>query len=398
MYNDGRISSESSIDNLPLSNSPHSGDMKRMSMRIAKIVSVDNAKNTVNLQWLWPAAGGISGVNLSRPYLGLKSGINFMPEIGSVIILGYAFNIPVILSYVSPTSYEKMLAGEPDSNGTPTRMKKINPGEIMITSMQGSEIYVHDQIELTDDSGDKITVDPESGTIQLDSLNFNVINEAGGLFMGMVKRVVNNKAVIITNDGKSTLEATGGLALTEMVVNIKEFADNTRNDNSSDPDIATLTMGTLVDQNGKKVLNELGNQIVLDITTSAGARVQIDKKGLINLNQGKMTTPTQIVLPNTDPLSTSESVAFKPLTTQQGAARNGDFISIPIVASTDLDHPEMNKIAVENLAELASKLAPFFRVFGVFPCVYTGGPPMTLGGQIVSGSTDVFIGSKDEKL
>ena len=58
----------------------------------------------------------------------------------------------------------------------------------------------------------------------------------------------------------------------------------------------------------------------------------------------------------------------------------------------------MNQIAVANLAELASKLAPFFRVFGVYPCVYTSGPPVNLTGQIVTGSKDVFIGSKDEKI
>jgi hypothetical protein len=276
-------------------------------------------------------------------------------------------------------------------------MTEINPGEILIYSKSGAEIYIHDQVEILDDSGNKITIDPATNTIQLDSLNLNIINEGGNFYMGMVKRLVNGKAIVVTNDGKSILDADGGLALTEFTVAMKEFADNTRNDNSKDPDIATVTMGTLVDSNGKKVLNEIGNQIVIDIKTSKGATVQIDKEGNINLNQGKMTTPTDVVPPNTDPLSDKPSIDFSPFLSAQHAAREGDFISIPIVSSTDTAHPYMAQIAVANLKELAQNLAPFFRVFGVYPCVYTSGPPVALTGQIVSGSEDVFIGSKSEK-
>lgn len=398
MYNDGRLSSESAITDLPLSNLPPSGDMKRMAMRIAKITAVDTAKNTVKLQWLWPQRGGIDNVDLSRPYVGLRSGINFMPEVGSVCVVGYAFNIPVILSYVLPTAYEKMLDGELDTNDEPTNIKQINPGELLLHSAEGSEIYIHDQIELVDSAGDSVTIDPGTGTILENSLNWNVVNEGGEIFMGMVKRVVNGKSTIVTDDGQSILSASGGLALTELTINIKEFADNSINDNQSNPNIATVTLGTLVDANGKKVLNELGNQIVMDVSFASGATLQVDKAGNFNINGGKMTTPTQTVPPNSDPLATQKTPTFQPLLSAQNAARNGDFVSIPIVSSTDSDHPEMNQIAVANLAELASKLAPFFRVFGVYPCVYTSGPPVNLTGQIVTGSNDVFIGSQDEKI
>lgn len=398
MYNDGRITSEASIVDLPLSNSPPSGDMKRMAMRIAKITSVDKAGNTVKLQWLWPQRGGIDNVDLTRPYVGLRSGINFMPEVGSVVVVGYAFNIPVILSYVLPAAYKKMLAGELDNNDKPTNITEINPGELLLYSAQGSEIYVHDQIELKDNAGDNIVIDPGTGTILMDSLNWNVINESGNFYMGMVKRVVNGTSSIITNDGQSILNTSGGKALTELKINIKEFATNSINDNQSNPNIATVTIGTLVDANGKKVLNEIGNQIVLDVSFASGANLQIDKSGHFNFNGGKMTKPTQATAPNIDPLSIQNKPVFKPLLSAQNAARNGDFISIPVVTSTDADHPAMNQIAVANLQELASKLAPFFRVFGAHPCVYTSGPPINLMGQIVTGSSDVFIGSKDEKI
>jgi hypothetical protein len=399
MYNDGRPTSEASINDLPLSNSPHSGDMKRMSMRIAQITAVHIDDNTVDLKWLWPARGGISGVNLSKPYVGLRSGIHFMPEVGSIVVLGYAFNIPVILSYVLPTDYKKMLSGDKDSNGKATRLQKINPGEILLNSVQNAEIYIHDQIQLLDNAGDVILIDPGTGTILNDSLNWKITNEAGSIFMGMVKRVVAGKQTIITSDGKPISSSTGGNALTEYKIDIKEFSDNTINDTSANPSIATITVGTLVDANGKKVLNEVGSQIVCDIKFASGARIQVDKSGAINLNEGRMTTPTQIVAPNSDPLSSQSSPNFKPTIVQQGAARNGDLISIPIGSSTDKDHPELQQMAVLNTAEIAAKIAPYFLTLGAFPCIYIPSPiPVNLQGQIVTGSKDVFIGSSDEKI
>lgn len=396
-YNDGKPTSEASINDLPLSNSPMSGDMKRLGMKVAQITSVNKEKNTVDLKWLWPSKGGISGVDLSRPYVGLRSGIHFMPEEGSTVLVGYAFNIPVILAYLLPTDYQKLLAGEDDSKGVPTRITQINPGEILLNSVQNAEIYVHDQIQLLDDAGDRILVDPGTGTILLDSLNWNVTNEAGSIFMGMVKRVVNGKQTIITSDGKSTITTDGGNALTELKIDIKEFADNTINDASSNPSLATITIGTMVDAEGKKVVNELGNEIVCNIEFESGAIIRVDKEGKINIGEGKMTKPTEVVAPVVDPLKTQETVTYKPLTAQQGAARNGDEISIPIVTNLDKDHPGLNQIATFNAQELAQKIAPFFRVFGVYPCVYMSGPPVNLKGQIVTGSKDVFIGSSDEQ-
>jgi len=397
MYNDGRLTTESSINDLPLSNSPQSGDMKRMGIKVAQITSVDKDKNTVDLKWLWPSRGGITGVNLSRPYVGLRSGIHFLPEEGSIVLLGYAFNIPVILSYLLPSDYEKLLAGDEDSKGIPTRLSQINPGEILLNSVQNAEIYIHDQIQLLDDAGDRILIDPGTGTILVDSLNWNVINEAGSIFMGMVKRVVNNKQVVITNDGKSIVSDNGGNALTEMVINIKEFADNTINDNSENPSLAKITVGTLVNEDGKKVINELGNEIVCNIEFSSGAKIQVDKKGKINIGEGKMLTPTSVSTITSDPLQAKVSPTFKTQTTQQGAARNGDMVSTPFISNTDSDHPKLNELAVLNAKELATQIAPYLRVFGAYPCVYVPGPAANLQGQIVTGSKDVFIGSSDEK-
>jgi hypothetical protein len=396
-YDDGRIVSEADLNNMPLTNTPPSGDMKRMSMKVGKITSVDKTKNTVHLEWLWPIKGGVDNIPLSRPYVGLKSGMNFIPEIGSIVVVGYTFNIPVILSYILPGDYKKMLDGQLDNNNVPTQLRQLSPGEISLNSSGGSEIYLHDQLELTD-GVDEIILDPGTGTIQTISLNLNAINEGGNIFMGMIKRIVKGKPTIVTNDGESILKENGGNALNELTINMKEFADNSINDNAANPNIVTVTLGTLVDKNGKKVLNEVGKQIVLDIKFKSGARIQADKDGNLNLNEGKMTTPTDVVPPNIDPLSTKPSVNFAPLLSAQHAAREGDFISIPIVSSTDTAHPYMAQIALGNLGELAKNLAPYFRVFGVYPCIYTSGPPVEILGQIITGSSDVFIGSKDEKL
>jgi hypothetical protein len=371
------------------------GITRRLSMKIAKIRNVYPKENTVDLEWLWPIRGGADKVSIGRPYIGFRSGIHFVPEVGSIVIIGYAFNQMVMLSYLMPSDYENLINSMPDSNGKPSRIRQMDIGEISLNSIQDSEIYLSEQVTIRDKNLNKIVIDPEDGSILLDSLELYIQNEAGDLHMGMIKRTVDDKEKIITNDGKDPITTNGGNALTELRFTINEFADGTLFGDSDNTQIAEVTVGTVVDEDGKKVLNQAGNEIVCEIKLSSGALVQIDKKGKINFNEGNMLKPTEVATP-ADRLSQASDVKFTN-TSQQRAAREGDRVVIPITTPTQaqIDHPGLTTKAAFNQLQLAQIASMFNTIMG--PCIFIpAGVDNRLVGEITQGSNDVFIGSLDK--
>ena len=366
----------------------NSGFTKRLSLRIGKITAVFPNDNIVDIQWIYPQRGGVGKIELTNPYIGFNSGIRFVPEIGSVVSVGFSEDYPVILTYFTPSEFINMLMGVKNKLGNSTSIRRMNPGEISITSVQRSEIYVHDKLEFRDKFGDSIVINPSDGSINMDSIQLYIKNEAGNLTMGMVKRDGN----IITEDGKSVEELDGGNALTEFKVKVNKLADNTINSSSVENEaVAEITVGTLVDDEGKFVYNQKGNKIVLDINMATGAKVTIDEAGNINMNEGNMIEPTDVSTRASAALKGVED-GFSSADVQQRAARDGDAVSVPLSAGqVDLNHPDINTKATANIAAL-SQLAPQFLVMGI-PCVFVpAGVNLKLEGEIVEGSDTVFIG------
>lgn len=370
----------------------NSGFSKRLSLRLGKLTAIYPEDNTADIQWIYPARGGMSKLELTKPYVGFQSGIQFIPEVGSLVTVGFAEDLPILLTYFLPSSFSNMLMGIENKQGVTTRIRKLNPGEISINSVQNAEIYVHDKLEFTDKFGDSIVIDPSDGSINLESLQLYVTNEAGELVMGMVER----DGVIITDDGQPVSEKNGGNALTEFRVSVNKLANNTINssDVTNEP-LAELTIGTVVDADGKIQYNQRGNQIVCEINFSSGALIQIDSKGLINMNEGNSIKPTDA--------STRASAAAKGVTdkftasdTQQRAAREGDRVTIPITAGqTDQDHLNLNAKAAQNITNMA-QIAPMFLVYGIPATFVPSSPNTKLIGEITQGSDSVFIGSLDK--
>jgi len=285
-----------------------------------------------------------------------------------------------------------MSMGITNKLGKSTSIRRLLPGEISINSVQKAEIYVHDKLEFRDKFGDSIIINPNDGSVNLDSLQLYIKNEAGTLTMGMVKRIDS----VITEDGESVTNLEGGNALTEFKLRINKFADDTINaDSVGNEALAEVTVGTLVNDDGDIVYNQVGKKIVCDISFSSGAKVTIDEEGNINMNEGNMIKPT-----DTSARISASSVGaedlFTPTDTQQRAAREGDRITIPITAGqTDLDHPNLNAKGVQNLANM-SQIAPMLMVYGI-PAIFVPSTPNTkLVGEITQGSDSVFIGSLDK--
>jgi len=383
------------------------GMQRRLSMRVAKVAGVHPETNTVDLTWLWPVRGGLTNVDISRPYVGFRSGIHFVPEVGSVVVIGYAFNQIIMLSYLLPSEYSKMLNGYTDQNDNPARIRQMLPGEISLNSIQNSEIYLHDSVEMRDSNGDTITIDPSDSSINLSSLSFYLDNEAGEMIMGPV---IRNSAVVTQNGVPVSL---GGNSLTELSLIIEKYSDGTIFDGTQNENLVSATVGTLVDDNGSQVVDQANNNIILNAdfyTTSIStplvnnANLKVDDAGNFNINDGNMLLPTAIPaipvpfpgIPNVPGqlLTTPTGTVFVGQS-QQRAAREGDRIVIPMstpVASLQA-HPDLAAKFAYNLIQMQQIVAGIMTPMG--PCL--GYIPTSIDarlvGMITQGSDSVFVGS-----
>jgi len=375
-----------------------SGITRRLGLRIAKITSVNSSNNTVDVDWLWPIQGSMGGIEISSPYLGARSGIRFVPEIGCVIVMGFSGSKPIMLSYLLPVSYDKLKDSPKDSSGKRTRVREITTGEMYFNSSEDAELFLGRTVELRDQDNNSINIDPSDGSINLSSLSTYIDNESGRISMGQVIRNIDDGVQVITKDGEPVTAVDGGNALTELTIKVKELSDATiLNSDTPSPDIIQVTMGTLVSAGGLKVVNQAGNEIVSDTRLLSGARIQIDKDGNYNINDGNMLRPNDEI-PEVDEISVQGANATYSGYSQQRAAREGDRVSIPVsfVSQNDEDHPNMNGKVVFNVQQLQLLASMFMTPYG--PCTFM--PTQTdvkLLGEITQGANGVFIGSLDKQ-
>jgi len=389
-----QVSNDSDL-NVSLKRKTNSGFTKRLSLRIGKITNVFPNTNTVNIQWLYPNNGVMSNIELTRPYVGFQSGIHFMPEVGSIVTVGFAEDSVILLTYSIPSPFANMLTGVPNNSGTPTRIRKLNPGEVSINSIQNAEIYVHDKLEFRDQYGDTIVINPIDGSINLDSLQFYMTNEAGTMTMGMIER----NGVIITDDGQPVSSQNGGNALTEYKVVVNKLATGTINSNdTTNSPVATITVGTVVDSAGKYEYTQTGAKIVCEINFSSGALIQIDETGNFIMNQGNQVTPQNSSIQQ-QAVQNGYSGATYTNQSQQRAAREGDRIVIPVTngqTTVDPNHPDLENKATANTQNF-TQLGSMFLCMGIPLTFIPSVPGAQIVGEITQGANGVFIGSLDKQ-
>lgn len=373
----------------------NSGATKRLSLRVGKITNVFPSTNTVNIQWLYPNNGVMSNLELTRPYVGFQSGIHFIPEVGSIVTVGFAEDSVILLSYSLPSPFSNMLLGTNNNAGIPTRIRKLGPGEISINSVQNAEIYVHDKIEFRDQFGDTIIINPKDGSINLNSLQFYSTNEAGTLAMGMVER--NGK--VITDDGQPVSTKNGGNALTEYKVVVNKLANSTINSSQvSNSPVATITVGTVIDSNGNYEYTQTGSKIVCEINFSSGALIQVDANGNFIMNQGNQITPQNSSIQQQAVQNGYSGVTYTNKS-QQRAAREGDRIVIPITngqTTVDPNHPDLENKATAN-SQNFTQLGSMYLCMGIPLTFIPSVPGAQIVGEITQGANGVYIGSLDKQ-
>jgi len=399
-----------SAENQDVSDMANGGLTRRLGLRIAKITKVYPENNTADVIWLWPIRGGNNSIELSKPYIGLRSGIHFTPEIGSIVVVGYSSDRAIMLSYLPPSDYEKLLGRQVDKDNVPANVRKLQPGELSFYSSKSAEIFMHEQIQMTDSALNEISISPSFG-ISLKSTDLAINNEAGNFSMGMIRRFQGGEEKIITDDGLDVNQLLGGNALTELSIGLKEKADGTNfSDNNLTEAFLNASLGTYVDIQGYKILDQANNEIALNLdldpdltispisTTANITRIQMDKAGNINFNQGNMLTPQEaLTIGNVPaPIGSIKQVPLVPYINQsrQRAAREGDRVTIPISPiQTDLDHPQLATKGAVNNVTLQTWIPSSFLCMGI-PVVYVPAvAPTKLVGEITQGANGVFVGS-----
>ena len=402
MYNSGKTVSDLDIGSGQGTNNVFAGVMRRLSMKIAKIQNVHTDTNAVDLEWLWPVRGGASNIQLGRAGAGLRSGVHYMPEVGSIVLVGYAFNKLVILSYLLPSDYASMLAGTPDAQGNPTRLRQLDTGEISINSSENAEVYLNDQVNILDPNGNNITIEPDDNSINFDSMILYSDNEAGQITMGPTTR----NGSIITSDGLPILSNPGGNALTELNIVVEQYSNGTIFDGTQNNNLANITVGTLVDANGLQVINQASNNIItnVDYATSsitkpqiANANFKVDDEGNFNINDGNQLLPTDVPAVPVPLLNVVTGNTFI-AQCQQRVAREGDRVVIPVgIPTTSLEaHPDLANKATFNIEQMQQIVSSILTPMG--PCIgfVPAAPDMRLVGMITQGSDSFFAGSLDK--
>jgi hypothetical protein len=218
------------------------------------------------------------------------------------------------------------------------------------------------------------------------------VNEAGSISMGMIER----NGDIITDDGQDISTINGGNALTELKIKINKLADNSINTSSiSNPTLAEVTIGTLVDDDGNKTLSDDNTEIQLEVKMKSGLIIRFDENGkmFVDTKNIKLINEETIKV-NSNKININdakENVSAN--SSKQSSAREGDKITVPIAGVTDQEHPNIIQKQTNNQATLASSIPMCFKVFGVYPVVFTpSATDFKLEGEITNGSKTVFVG------
>jgi len=257
-------------------------------LRICKIIRVDNEQGLVDVQPL----EGPSEVRIQLPlpaaFRSVRGTINGMPEEGSIVVCGWTHQTNrledmVILSYldenVENANEFKLTRGKTSKNLDEissirekigydiarSKRRKIYSGEIQAESTQGAELYLDDNVYLSNNKLNEIEIVSADQSIRLVSMQQYSDTQATRTYNGMIVRqpidspsasptiFPNGKTVQIITDSNNPYHL-GGKAFTEFRQEIREKANgylnvtevNAGQDITSLSPYITFVMGTLV--------------------------------------------------------------------------------------------------------------------------------------------------------
>ena len=143
--------------------------------RLARVTGVDTASGQVSVVYL--EGGDMETVLLSQPYVGKWGRIGYMPELDDVcVILRTMGRFPVIVAYLPP-DYERQVAGkELDAAGN---LRRLFPGDVTLHSSRHGEIYVGENIEISDKRQNRFVINSENSEVTVFASSKVIVQSTG---------------------------------------------------------------------------------------------------------------------------------------------------------------------------------------------------------------------------
>lgn len=207
--------------------SPYQADYKandtQSQVKIGTVMRVNNEKMTCDVQYTYGGQDLMRDVPIGLPFATQRGFLGGMPEVGSKVVVSLIpvtdTNLtPIITAFLPPYfpvfayNYDKMdteSAQVPGFRGTKNEVRlknqRLYPGEIFISSDQGSDIRIDEDITLSNNKLSEIHLRGSDQSIVLNSLQYYRATDASVRIDGMVTRYVespfNHEGVLLDKDG-----------------------------------------------------------------------------------------------------------------------------------------------------------------------------------------------------
>ena len=355
--------------------------------RLAQVVDIDGEKGTCSIRFL-----DIPSDRTDVIILQSSQGVFNFPEIGSVTLVVFdVFSRPYIIGYIN--------LGHKDRVRELKTLPKFKSGEKFFEA-GGSYFYIRQNgnIIISTLSGNYLEIENTSGNIKFETVNWRLITEGGLLYFGLVKRLVS--------DGiKSTYKPITNIigdSYTELNLKVMETADGTLGIDQNVEPLLELTLGTLIDKEGKKLNKNLEEtpspkkEVLLHLKLKNGIQIDIDKEGRVSLQNVKMNINNGSVdIEDPDIELGLESNKSEKGTRGQHVAREHDEVVIPVGSSEDTKHLGLDGKAIVNLEKLSTFITGYFTTPGGPITINPSSPlgiPFDLKGEITEGANNIIIG------
>lgn len=181
-------------------------------LRIGRIVEIDYDKYKYKVEWI-TGSGSPAWIQMSFPYVGPGSCLGGMPEYGALVLCHYqdegnGKGTPHALAFL-PVSIQAGLEHNalkqfPDSIPTEednlffVKFRKLQKGDMIMSSLWGGEIFVNRDVEIKDGQRDHILIRSSDQSIIATSLNNFIFSNGVAIKAGPV---IRNKVNIFDTQG-----------------------------------------------------------------------------------------------------------------------------------------------------------------------------------------------------
>lgn len=191
---------------------------------IGLVRSVNNERMSCQVEFIYPRIGLIPEVQVGFPFMTRRGFLGGMPEVGTKVVVNA---IPdsdnsskyIITAFLPPAppvlgyNHDKIdVAGDQQLGfrGTKDQVRlknqRLYPGEIFLSSDQGSDIRLDEDISIVSNKLNEITIRNSDQSIVLNSLQYYRATDAATRVEGMVTRYLetnyNEKGQLLDKDGQ----------------------------------------------------------------------------------------------------------------------------------------------------------------------------------------------------